>query len=73
MSSTTFASRHIGPRPEDVKSMLNEVGFSSIDELISATIPQSIRLSAPLKLNPGESEHKYLETVLKAASKNELR
>ena len=73
MSSTTFASRHIGPRPEDVKSMLDEVGFSSIDDLISATIPQSIRLSAPLKLNPGESEHQYLETLRETASKNELR
>ena len=53
--------------------MLDEVGFSSIDDLISATIPQSIRLSAPLNLNPGESEHEYLETLRKAASKNELR
>lgn len=73
MSSTTFASRHIGPRPEDAKSMLDEVGFNSIDELISATIPQSIRLSAPLDLKSGESEHEYLSSLRVAASKNEVR
>lgn len=70
MSSTTFASRHIGPRQEDVKSMLDEIGFGSVDELISATIPQSIRLSEPLNLPEGQTEHDYLDILRESAAKN---
>ncbi|HXP50206.1 MAG TPA: hypothetical protein VN922_09645, partial [Bacteroidia bacterium] len=50
MKTDSFAYRHLGPRTSDVKEMLNKIGYSTIDELISATVPQSIRLSKPLKL-----------------------
>ena len=40
-----FAERHIGPRQNEVKQMLEAVGVSSIDELITQTVPANIRLT----------------------------
>ena len=46
-----FARRHIGPSPRDVAAMLQIVGASSLEALMSETLPASIRQKAPLKLN----------------------
>jgi glycine dehydrogenase len=48
--SDTFVHRHIGPDERDVQDMLRAVGCSSLDQLIEQTIPASIRLKSPLKL-----------------------
>ena len=52
--------------------MLNKIGVSSIDELISKTIPDSIRLSEPLSLEEGISEFEYSSKIRMIASKNKL-
>ena len=39
-----FAGRHIGPNEEDTRSMLKTIGVETMDELISKTVPASIRL-----------------------------
>ena len=44
MSIQKFSDRHIGPRDTDINEMLSAVNVSSIDELISQTIPSKIRL-----------------------------
>ena len=51
-----FVMRHIGPRDEDVAKMLREIGYSTLDELIEATLPPSIRVDEPLDLPPPRSE-----------------
>src|SRR2546430_11009358 len=43
MSDATFANRHIGPSSEDVSAMLTTVGYGSIDELVDAAVPETIR------------------------------
>src|SRR6187431_2739634 len=68
----TFAPRHIGPRGDDVAAMLKEVGASSLDQLIDEAIPPSIRLKAPLKLPPAESESTYLGRLKTIAKKNKV-
>ena len=50
-AATDFARRHIGPSPRDVEAMLQIVGASSLDALMSETLPPSIRQTASLKLN----------------------
>jgi glycine dehydrogenase len=45
-----FASRHLGPRPDEVGKMLAAVGFDSLDDLLDAVVPESIRLREPLGL-----------------------
>ena len=52
----TFASRHIGPRNNDIEDMLKVVGCKSLDELIKKTVPEHILLKEKLKLKPGMSE-----------------
>ena len=37
-----FASRHIGPRNEDIIDMLKVVGSKSLDDLIEKTVPDHI-------------------------------
>ena len=70
--SNSFASRHIGPRDKDVKSMLGKIGAGSLDELISQTIPSNIRLKKPLNLPDGLSEFEYLKELKATASRNKI-
>jgi len=57
----SFQLRHIGPRREEIQSMLEAIGVSSIDQLIDETVPKSIRLKGPLQLEEGISEYEFLE------------
>ena len=70
--TTKFKYRHIGPRESDLSEMLKSVSASSLDDLISSTIPQKIRLQNPLNLPDSMTENEYLEFVKKIASKNEI-
>lgn len=72
MSSTTFAQRHIGPRPHEVKSMLNAIGVSSIDQLIDETVPAIIRNQSPLAIGRGLAEHEFLALMREKAAKNKV-
>jgi len=49
--SDTFTRRHIGPRGDDVATMLDLVGQDSLEALVDATVPPSIRIK-PLELTP---------------------
>ena len=65
-----FANRHNGPRPSQVKEMLEVLGVSSLDELIGQTVPKDILLKEPLHLDPAVSEHEYLASLKAIAAKN---
>ncbi|NOZ45864.1 MAG: aminomethyl-transferring glycine dehydrogenase [Chlorobi bacterium] len=67
-----FASRHIGPRKNEISSMLEKIGVSSINELINETIPKSILLDKPLSLEEGISEYAYFNRIKDIASKNKI-
>ncbi len=67
-----FVRRHIGPGPDDTKTMLEVVGAASLDALIDETIPPSIRLQAPLKLAPPESESEFLDRLTSIARRNRM-
>jgi glycine dehydrogenase len=72
MSSTNFAARHIGPRPEELNEMLQSIGVKSIDELIDQTVPAAIRNTKPLAINEAMSEHDYLSMMWEKAKKNKI-
>ena len=67
-----FAPRHIGPAPDDLKKMLDQIGVASLDALIDEAIPASIRLTKPLELPPPESESQYLARLKEIARKNKV-
>jgi len=52
--------------------MLKTIGVSSLDELIAQTVPEKIRLKAPLNLPAAKSEFDYLNTLKQTASKNKV-
>ncbi|KAI8321151.1 glycine dehydrogenase [Martensiomyces pterosporus] len=69
----TFLRRHNGPRDSDVDAMLQALGFKTLDEMISATVPDSIRLAEPLHIADGEyAERELLAKLKKIAQKNEV-
>ena len=66
----SFAERHIGPRPKDVNLMLEKIGVTSLEELVSQTIPQKIRLEAPMKLTEALNESELLDHMKNLGRKN---
>ena len=68
-----FTERHIGTFSEhETNEMLKVIGTNSLDELISKTVPASIRLKSPLKLPAAQSEFEYLTELKKIASRNKV-
>ena len=67
-----FLQRHIGPNEKETNEMLAVIGVNSVDELISKTIPQSIRLKQPLHTGVGMSEYEYLTALKAIASQNKI-
>jgi len=69
-ASDLFSQRHIGPRPEDAKAMLDVVGAASLDQLMDEVLPPSIRRTESLSLPPAESEFQYHTRLRSLAAKN---
>ena len=61
--ATTFADRHLGPRPDDVERMLGVLGVATLDELIDQAVPKTIRTDQPLRLPDARSEPEVLATL----------
>ena len=66
----TFAERHIGPRPKDVNLMLEKIGIDSLEELVSQTIPENIRLNSPMQLSQALNESELLDHMKNLGRKN---
>ena len=67
-----FVRRHIGPREDEVREMLETIGYDSLDDLIETAVPESIRLDRPLELAPPLSEREALAELQMIASKNRV-
>jgi len=70
--ATTFDRRHIGPSPRDIEAMLETVGASSLDALISETLPADIHLNRLLDLPPALSEADALAHMRELAAQNRI-
>jgi glycine dehydrogenase len=67
-----FKNRHIGVNEIDRQKMLETLGLTNIEELISQTIPSNIRLAESLELPNALSEQEYAEEISNIASKNKI-
>ncbi len=67
-----FISRHLGPRPDDIRTMLDTLGYASLDALIDAVVPKDIRLNRPLDLPAARSEREVLEAMGTLAACNQV-
>lgn len=70
ITTDKFVNRHNGPRADDITAMLKKIGASSVDELISQTVPAAIRLKKPLNLASGMTEFQYHKHLRAIAAKN---
>ncbi len=71
-ATDSFAARHIGLGSQEVEQMLAVLGFSSLDELVSQTVPEDIRLPQPLDLATAQSEASALAQLKEIASQNQV-
>lgn len=72
MRTDSFALRHIGPKESNLQEMLQTIGVDSLEQLIYETIPDDIRLQAPLNLPAAMSENQYAEHIGKLSAKNKI-
>lgn len=70
MKEDIFVDRHIGPRETDVAPMLKTIGVESIEDLISKTIPSSIRMKGELDLPGAMTEVEYADHIRTIGQKN---
>jgi glycine dehydrogenase len=71
-AATDFVRRHIGPSPRDVAAMLETTGAKSLVELMSQTLPSSIRQKTPLDLGRALSETEALSHMRDLAAQNQV-
>ncbi|MDX1450377.1 MAG: glycine dehydrogenase (aminomethyl-transferring), partial [Acidimicrobiia bacterium] len=65
-----FAGRHTGPNADDVASMLDALGYASLDALIDTVVPADIRMPRPLDMPDGISEQAALARLREFADQN---
>ncbi len=67
-----FVDRHIGPSPDETAKMLAAIGLGSLEDLLDAAIPESIRLREPLNLGTARSETEVIAALREKASRNRV-
>jgi glycine dehydrogenase len=72
MDTTSFALRHIGPSSQEQKAMLNTIGITTIEQLVSETVPADIRLKNELDLASAMSEQEYLNHIYELSKLNKV-
>jgi glycine dehydrogenase len=67
-----FHARHIGPNDAEISEMLAAVGAASLDGLVDAIVPSSIKLTAPLALPGAVTEEEALAKIRTIAAGNRV-
>lgn len=68
--SEDFVSRHLGPRDNEIAEMLSAIEMESMDKLIDAAVPSTIRDTTPLEMPASRTESDVLDELRRMASKN---
>jgi glycine dehydrogenase len=71
-NSKEFIYRHIGPSNNEQQSMLKEVGYNSLDDLMKNTVPEKILLKDELKIDKPLSENDALKKLKTISKKNKI-
>jgi glycine dehydrogenase len=67
-----FIARHVGPDEAEIAEMLKVVGQPSLEALVDAIVPASIKLTEPLALPAPLSEEEALARIRAIAAKNRV-
>ncbi|MCP4510437.1 MAG: glycine dehydrogenase (aminomethyl-transferring), partial [Fuerstiella sp.] len=69
----SFRRRHIGVSPDVAEQMSRGIGFESVEQLVDAAVPASIRRQQPLDLPEARSETRALKWLKQIMSRNQVR
>ncbi len=67
-----FLHRHVGTSDDEQAVMLKALGFESLDALIDAAVPGTVRSLDALRLPSAATEHEVLEELRLLAASNEV-
>jgi glycine dehydrogenase len=69
---STFQKRHIGPDQNQTQTMLETLGYASLDDLTNTVVPKSIADDSPLDLADAVSEEQALQELREISKQNKL-
>ncbi|CAB3221473.1 unnamed protein product [Arctia plantaginis] len=69
---TDFPSKHIGPRDEDLVTMLDFLGYKNLDQLTNDAVPKQIQYPGLMDISEPISEYELIERVRKISEKNQI-
>jgi glycine dehydrogenase len=72
MNTNSFQRRHIGPNLKEQERMLSTINADNLEQLITETVPDNIRLKNELDLEPAMSEYEYLAHIKTLSEKNKV-
>ena len=67
-----FGRRHIGPSATEIQSMLEQLDFKDIDQLIDKTVPSNIRCKKPMQTEGPLTESEATKRLKTMADKNKV-
>ncbi|MGQ0815702.1 MAG: aminomethyl-transferring glycine dehydrogenase [Gemmatimonadota bacterium] len=67
-----FVRRHIGPTADELRDMLEAIGYDSLDSFIETVIPAGIRFRKQLSLPAALSEYETLQELREIARQNRV-
>lgn len=67
-----FYKRHCGTNSEEIKTMLEVIGVSSLEQLIQETVPASIQRKASMQLPAPLGEFDFITDFKQSISKNKV-
>ena len=67
-----FLRRHVGTSDDEQSAMLKVLGYETLDALIDAAVPDTVRSLGELRLPPAASEREVLDELRQLASSNVL-
>ena len=71
-SEKDFIKRHIGLSKKDEKTMLSDLGYKSLNELIDDTVPSKILFKDLLSIGDPNSEYEGLRKLRSISKKNQI-
>ena len=67
-----FVRRHVGPGADELREMLDFLGYSEMEELVKDTVPEAIRLGRDVELPEATPEHLLLKEIRSIAAQNRV-
>ena len=72
ISDSLFETRHIGSKENEIYSMMNALGFTSLNRLTKSIIPENILCNPPLNPKKALSESETIKRLQKLAGENSI-